>query len=331
MTEKVTGTATGTLPDSPTDLSGRAWWETVKRTAKEFVDDGLDDWAAALTYYGVLAVFPGLILLASILGLVGQPVIQPLIDSLGQVAPGPVGEILTSSLTTLGENSDTAGSLALVGLAGSLWTTAGYVGAFMRASNVIYDVPEGRPIWKTLPIRLAVTVVVGVMLGTSALLVVFTGDFAGWFGRLLGVGPTAVAVWSIARWPVLFVLVSIILGVLYWAAPNARQAGFRWITPGGLLAVLLWIAASAGFGVYAANFGSYDKTYGTLGGVAVFLVWMWISNIAVLLGAELDAELHRARAIAGGAPPDEEPYMPLRDTQALDSRHDDPGPGATDG
>ena len=309
----------GPAPESPTDLSGRAWWGAVKRTATEFLDDGLDDWAAALTYYGVLAAFPGLILLASVLGLVGQPVIQPLIESLSQVAPGPVGEILTDSLINLGQNPDTAGSLAIVGLAGSLWTASGYVGAFMRASNVIYDVPEGRPIWKTLPIRLAVTVVVGLMLGVSALIVVFTGELTGWLGELLGVGPTAIAVWSVARWPVLFILVSTILGVLYWAAPNAKQAGFRWITPGGLLAVLLWIAASAGFGVYAANFGSYDKTYGTLGGVAVFLVWMWISNIAVLLGAELDAELHRARAIATGAPPDEEPYVPLRDTQALDS------------
>ena len=306
-------------PDSPADLSGRAWRATARRTAKEFLDDGLDDWAAALTYYGVLAVFPGLILLASIVGLIGQPVVEPLIDSLSQVAPGPVGEILTSSLTNLQANPDTAGSLAIVGLAGSLWTASGYVGAFMRASNVVYDVPEGRPIWKTLPIRLAVTVVVGVMLTASALIVVFTGELAGWFGDLLGMGPTAVAVWSVARWPVLFVLVSTILGVLYWAAPNAKQAGVRWITPGGLLAVLLWIAASVGFGVYAGHFGSYDKTYGTLGGVAVFLIWMWISNIAVLLGAELDAELHRARAIATGAPADEEPYVPLRDTRALDT------------
>ncbi len=306
-----------TPPVGPTDLPGKAWWATLKRTVKEFDNDNLSDWAAALTYYGVLSVFPGLILLSSVLGLIGRPAIEPLVDNLGRLTPGPVREILTSSLTTLGQNQQTAGSLALVGLAGSLWSASGYVGAFMRASNAIYDVPEGRPIWKTLPIRIAVTIVVGAILAVSALIVVFTGDLAGWLGRLVGAGPTAVAVWSIAKWPVLLVLIGALLAILYWAAPNARQAGPRWISPGGLLAVVLWVAASAGFGVYAAHFGSYNKTYGTLGGVAVFLVWLWISNIAVLLGAELDAELHRSRAIAAGLPPDKEPYVPLRDTRAL--------------
>ncbi|MGK5682154.1 YihY/virulence factor BrkB family protein [Actinoplanes sp. URMC 104] len=306
-----------TPPASPADLPGRAWWATLKRTAKEFNDDGLMDWAAALTYYGVLSVFPGLILLASVLGLIGTSVIQPMIDSLSEVAPGPVRDILTESLANLGRSEQAAGSLALVGLAGSLWSASGYVGAFMRASNAIYDVPEGRPIWKTLPIRLGVTVVVGAVLAASALIVVFTGELAEWLGRLIGAGPTAVTVWSIAKWPVLVFLISCLFALLYWAAPNAKQAGLRWISPGGVLAVLLWIAASVGFGVYAAHFGSYNKTYGTLGGVAVFLVWLWISNIAILLGAELDAELHRSRAIAAGHPPDEEPYVPLRDTGAL--------------
>jgi len=304
-------------PDRPSQLSASAWWATLKRTVKEFTDDGLADWAAALTYYAVLSVFPGLILLAALLGLIGQPVIQPLVESLGQAAPGAVRDILTGALTTLQQSEGTAGSLAIVGLAGSLWSASGYVGAFMRASNAIYDVPEGRPIWKTLPIRLAVTVVVGALLAASAVIVVFTGELAEWLGRLIGAGGTAVTVWSIAKWPVLLLLVSAVLGLLYWAAPNAKQAGLLWISPGGLLAVVLWIAASIGFGVYAANFGSYNKTYGTLGGVAVFLVWLWISNIAILLGAELDAELHRSRAIAAGLPPDEEPYVELRDDKAL--------------
>ena len=304
-------------PERPSDLPASAWWATLKRTVKEFDDDGLMDWAAALTYYAVLSVFPGLILLAAVLGLIGQPVIQPLIDSLGQAAPGPVRDIVTGSLATLGQNEGTAGSLAIVGLAGSLWSASGYVGAFMRASNAIYDVPEGRPLWKTLPIRLAVTVVVGAFLAASAVIVVFTGQLAEWLGRLIGAGGTAVTVWSIAKWPVLLLLISVVFGLLYWAAPNAKQAGLLWISPGGLLAVVLWIAASVGFGVYAAHFGSYNKTYGTLGGVAVFLIWLWISNIAILLGAELDAELHRSRAIAAGLPPDKEPYVPLRDDKAL--------------
>ena len=305
---------------SPGRLDRREWWATLKRTVREFSNDNLTDWAAALTYYGVLSIFPGLVLLASVLGLIGQSAIEPIIDSLGGIAPGPARQILTDSLRSLGRDGQAAGTLAIVGLAGALWSASGYVAAFMRASNSIYDVPEGRPIWKTLPLRLAVTVVVGAMLAAGALIVVFTGEAAEWMGNLIGAGDTAVTVWSIAKWPVLALLVSAILGTLYWASPNARQAGIRWISPGGFVAVLLWILASLGFAVYAANFGSYNKTYGTLGGVAVFLVWLLISNIAILLGAELDAELHRTRVISGVHPADEEPYVPLRDTKALDER-----------
>ena len=302
-----------TPPAKPTDLGWPAWWATLKRTVLEFDRDGLMDWAAALTYYSVLAVFPGLILLASVLGLIGGTVIEPLLDSVGQVAPGPARDILTGTLTNLGASQQAAGSLAIVGLAGALWSASGYVGAFMRASNAIYDVPEGRPIWKTLPIRIGITLVVGAVLAASALIVVFTGELAEWLGGLVGAGPTALAVWSVVKWPVLLILVDVVFALLYWAAPNAKQAGLRWITPGGLLAVVLWVVASAGFGLYVAHFASYNKTYGTLGGVAVFLIWLWISNIAILLGAELDAELHRSRAIAAGLPPGEEPYVPLRD------------------
>jgi membrane protein len=305
---------------SPGRLDRREWWATLRRTVREFSSDNLTDWAAALTYYGVLSIFPGLLVLASVLGLIGQSVTEPLIGSLGGIAPGPVRQILTDSLRGLTNDGQTAGTLAIVGLAAALWSASGYVAAFMRASNAIYDVPEGRPIWKTLPLRLGVTVVVGVMLAISALIVVFTGEVAEWMGDLVGAGDTAIAVWGIAKWPVLAALVAAILGILYWASPNARQAGIRWISPGGVVAVVLWVLASLGFAVYAANFGSYNKTYGTLGGVAVFLVWLWISNIAILLGAELDAELHRTRAISGGHPPDEEPYVPLRDTKALDER-----------
>ena len=315
------GVPAGPPPHAPTELGRRAWWRTAKRTVREFDNDSLTDWAAALTYYGVLSIFPGLLLLASVLGMIGQSATQPLIDNLAGVAPGPVRQILTDSLHSL--QSTSGAGLAIVSLAGALWSASGYVGAFMRASNAIYDVPEGRPIWKTLPIRLAVTVTVGAMLAASALIVVFTGELADRLGRLLGVGSAALTAWSILKWPLLILLISAVFAILYWAAPNAKQAGFRWISPGGILAVLLWIAASIGFAVYAANFGSYNKTYGTLGGVAVFLVWLWISNIAILLGAELDAELHRARAIATGHPEDEEPYLPLRDTTALNHDHAD--------
>ncbi len=289
---------------------------------REFGEDKLTDWAAALTYYAVLSIFPGLLLLVSILGLVGAPALQPLIDNMGTIAPGPVGEILAEGARGLTEAQGAAGLLALVGAAGALWSASGYIAAFMRAANAIYDVPEGRPFWKTVPIRLGVTVVVGALLAVSALMVVLTGDLARRVGDAFDAGSVLVTTWGIVKWPILVVIVSQMFALLYWASPNARQGGYRWISPGGLLAVVLWMLASAGFAIYVANFASYNKTYGVLGGVIIFFVWLWISNIAVLLGAEFDAELHRARAIAAGHPADREPYVELRDTRRLKDEDD---------
>jgi len=310
-------------PERPTQLGSRAWWGVLRRTVREFMDDNLTDWAAALTYYSVLSIFPGLLVLVSVLGLLGRPAIQPLIDNMRSIAPGPVGDILTTGAQDLTQSQRAAGILAIVGLVGALWSASAYIGAFMRASNAIYDVPEGRPIWKTLPIRVAVTVVIGLLLVASAVIVVFTGELAERVGQALHTGSALLTAWGIVKWPVLVILVSVMLAILYWASPNARQAGFRWITPGGVLAVFLWILASAGFALYAANFGSYNKIYGTLGGVIIFFVWLWISNIAILLGAEFDAELHRGRAIAAGHPEDEEPFVPLRDTRRIDKGKDE--------
>jgi membrane protein len=312
----------GAAPDQPTQMSRHSWWGVLKRTVREFREDNLTDWAAALTYYGVLSIFPGLLVLVSVLALFGQSVIQPLIDNMGAIAPGPVGEILTTGARSLTEARGSAGLLAIVGLLGALWSASGYVAAFMRASNAIYDVPEGRPIWKTLPIRVGVTVLVGVMLAVSALMVTLTGEFADKLGDTIGVGSTLLTVWGIVKWPVLVILVSLMFAILYWASPNAKQGGFRWVSPGGVVAVLLWIIASGGFALYVDNFNSYNKTYGTLGAIIVFFVWLWISNIAVLLGAEFDAEMHRGRAIAAGHPEDEEPFVELRDTRKVDKGKD---------
>jgi membrane protein len=229
----------------------------------------------------------------------------------------PAGQILKDGAKSLTESQGAAGILLVVGLGGALWSASGYVAAFMRASNAIYDVPEGRPIWKTLPSRLGVTIVVGVMLAISAVMVVFTGALADKVGNAIGAGSVLLTAWGIIKWPVLVILVSLMFAILYWASPNAKQGGFRWVSPGGLLAVLVWIIASVGFAIYVANFGSYNKTYGALGGVIIFFVWLWISNIAVLLGAEFDAELHRGRAIAAGHPEDEEPFVELRDTRKV--------------
>jgi membrane protein len=305
-------------PDKPTKLKGRSWFGVVKRTFKEFKEDNLTDWAAALTYYGILSLFPALIALVSILGLVGQSATQPLIDNLGQVAPGPAREIFTSAIENLQRSQGAAGIIFIVGLAAAIWSASGYIAAFMRASNSIYDIEEGRPIWKTLPVRVGLTVALLVLTAISAVAVVISGGLAEQVGNLLGVGDTAVTIWQIAKWPVLVILVSLMFALLYWAAPNVKQPGFRWISPGGLLAVLIWILASLAFAFYVANFGSYNKTYGALGGVITFLVWLWISNIAVLLGAEFDAELERGRRIERGHPEEREPFVEPRDTRKME-------------
>jgi membrane protein len=301
-------------PEKPTKIGTGSWMAVLKRTLSEFSADNLTDWAAALTYYGVLAIFPALIALVSILGLVGHSATQPLIDNLGQLTPGPARQIFTSALHNLQGARGTAGLAFVVGLLGAVWSASGYIAAFMRASNAVYDIEEGRPIWKTLPVRLGVTVVLLLMLAISALAVILTGPLAGQVGRLLGVGGAAVTVWDIAKWPVLLLIVSLMFSILYWAAPNVKQPGFRWLSPGGVLAVVLWVVASAAFALYVATFSSYNKTYGAMAGVIVFLVWLWISNVALLIGAELNAELERQRRIEGGQPTDQEPYVEPRVT-----------------
>lgn len=307
-------------PESPTDVGGRGWWATLKRTVKEFREDNLTDWAAALTYYGVLAIFPALIVLVSVLGLIGNSATQPLIDNLGTVAPGPAKEIFTNAIENLQGSQGAAGVLFVVGLLGALWSASGYVAAFMRASNAIYDMEEGRPIWKTLPVRVGLTLVLLLLLALSTIAVVLTGGLAEKVGNLVGLGDTAVTVWNIAKWPVLLLVVSFMFALLYWAAPNVKQPGFRWVSPGGIVAVIGWLIASAAFAFYVGNFGSYNETYGALGGVVVFLVWLWISNIVILLGAEFNAELERERAIEGGMrPADKEPFAEPRDTRKMEN------------
>ncbi|WP_405162156.1 YihY/virulence factor BrkB family protein [Nocardia sp. NBC_01499] len=313
----------------PSVLHWRSWWGVLRRTVTELLNDNLTDWAAALTYYSVLSIFPGLIVLTAILGALGSSATQSLIDTIKEIGPGSGTALLVDSINQLQGSRHLAGPLAIIGLGTALWTASGYIAAFMRAANTIYDVEEGRPIWKTVPVRISLTAAMVVLLAVCVIGVVATGTVAERLGRWIGVGSAGVLVWDIAKWPVLAVLVSLAFALLYWAAPNAQQPGFRWLSPGSVLAVLLWIAASAGFAVYVANFGSYNKVYGSLGGVAVFLVWLWISNVAVLLGAEFDAELARGRRIEQGLPPDQEPFLPPRDTRAMSDvdaeKHSDAG------
>jgi membrane protein len=291
----------------------------AKRGVREFREDNVTDLAAALTYYGVLAIFPAIIALVSILGLIGHSATQPLIENIGKLAPGTARTVFTSAIQNLQKSQGTAGIAFIVGLALALWSASGYVAAFMRASNAIYDIEEGRPIWKTLPVRVGVTVVMVLLLAVSALAVVLTGGLAEQVGKLIGVGSSAVTVWDIAKWPVLLLVVSFMFSILYWASPNVKQPGFRWITPGGGFAVAVWVIVSGLFALYVAEFSSYNKTYGALASVVVFLVWLWISNIAVLLGAEFNAELERGRRIEAGQPAEREPFVEPRDTRKMKS------------
>jgi membrane protein len=287
-------------PESPTDLGKRSWWEVLKRTFGEFRKDNLTDWAAALTYYAVLSLFPALIALVSIVGLAGKSATDTLVKNVGTITTGPAKQVLTNALNNLSSNRGAAGVLFVVGLLVALWSASGYIGAFMRASNSIYEVQEGRPFWKLRPLQMGVTLVMLLLVAIAVIGIVVTGPLAGGIGKTLGIGDTAVTVWNYAKWPVILLVVITCFSLLYYSAPNVKQPGFRWITPGAIAGVVLWLVASVAFAFYVANFSSYNKTYGALGGVVAFLVWLWVTNIAVLLGAELDAELERARRIESG-------------------------------
>jgi membrane protein len=294
----------GRRPEGPAHARKGSLFQTLKRTLTEFSEDNLTDWAAALTYYGVLSMFPALIALVSIVGLVFDPqeIIRTLTDIVGQLGPTTAIDTFRGPIEQVASSQSTAGIALIFGVVVALWSGSGYVGAFMRASNVIYEVEEGRPIWKLRPLQMAVTLIMILLLAIAAISVIVTGPLASAVGSAIGLGDTAVTVWNIAKWPVLVVLVALMIALLYYSSPNAKLGGFKRVLPGALFAVVIWAIASALFAFYAANFGSYNKTYGTLGGVVGFLVWLWITNVAILLGAELNAERERTRQLAEGVP-----------------------------
>jgi membrane protein len=289
---------------------------TLKRLVKEISQDNLTDWAAALTYYLVLAMFPAIIALLSIVGLVFKPqsIAKALTTLLNQIAPGSAATTFTGVINQLAGSTATAGIGLIVGLASALWAASGYVGAFTRAANVVWETPEGRPFWKLKPLQLLLTLIGVLFIAAIALSVVATGPVTDAIGKALGLGSTATTVWDIAKWPVMLVLVAVMIAVLYYASPNVRIRGFKFVTVGSGVALLVWIVASALFAFYVANFGSYNKTYGTLAGVVVFLVWLWITNLAVLIGVELDAERERTIELKAGVPrADKEIQLDARD------------------
>jgi membrane protein len=280
----------------------RVLLSTLKRTAAESRDDNLTDWAAALTYYGLLSLFPALIALVSILGLVGDPksTTATITEVIVAIGPKSAAQTFAGPIESIASDRGTAGVAFVLGLAVALWAASGYVGAFIRASNVIYETPEGRPFWQLRPLQIAITLTVIVLMALLAVGLVLTGPVVDAVAGPIGAGDTAVAIWNIAKWPAMAVAFVLMVGVLYYASPNAKIRGFKWVTPGSLVAIAVWAIASAAFAFYVANFGSYDKTYGTLGGLVVLLIWFWITNVAILFGHELNAEIERSTEIAEG-------------------------------
>lgn len=284
------------------DVAGTGRTAILKRTIKEFREDDVTDWAAALTYYGLLALFPALIALVSIVGLVGNPAAttKTLSQIVAKVGPASAAQTLSGPIASITANRSGAGLGLILGLAGALWSASGYVGGFTRASNIIYETPEGRPVWKLRPLQVLLTLLTVIAAAVVALSLVLTGPIVGAVAAPLGLGSTAVSAWNYAKWPALILIVAAIISLLYYAAPNVRLRGFRAVIPGALFALAVWLLASVAFAFYVANFGSYNKTYGTLGGLIVFLVWLWITNVALLLGAELNAERERRTELAAG-------------------------------
>ncbi|MBA3310881.1 MAG: YihY/virulence factor BrkB family protein [Nocardioidaceae bacterium] len=310
---------TSDKPDSPRDMKKPSLIYVARKTMREFSKDQCTDLAAALTYYSVLALFPALIALLSLVGLVGQgpKTVDTLLGILSDVGASSVAGTLEAPLTQLSQTPG-AGLALIIGLAAALWSASGYVGAFGRAMNRMYEIEEGRPVWKLRPVMLLVTLITVLLAALVLLALIISGPAATAVGSALGLGSTVVTIWSIAKWPVLLVVVILIVALLYYATPNVKQPKFRWISVGAVFAIVVWVLASAAFGFYVANFSSYNKTYGSLAGVIVFLLWLWITNLALLFGAELDAELERGRELQSGLEAEETVQLPPRDTRNIE-------------
>src|SRR4051812_35824165 len=295
-------TISGTRADyAPVGADARpTFFATLKRTVKEFSEDNLTDWAAALTYYGVLALFPALLAMLSIVGLVTNP--KTLSDAITAVVPGAAADTIEPVVNQIAGRAGAAGFGLVLGIALAVWSASGYVGAFTRAANVVYETPEGRKVWKLKPLQLLVTLIGIIFAAVIVGIVVLSGPVADAIGGAIGLGDTALTVWNIVKWPVVVVLVALMIAVLYYATPNVRLRGFKWVSPGAGVALLVWAVASALFAFYVANFGSYNKTYGALAGVIIFLIWFWLTNVALLFGIELDAEIERSRELREGVP-----------------------------
>jgi membrane protein len=306
-------------PESPRDLTKASWRFVLRKTAREFIDDQCTDLAAALTYYAVLSLFPALMVVVSLLGVFGQGrrTTDAMLEAAADVAPASAVDLLRQPIQQVVENPS-AGFALILSAAAALWSASGYVGAFGRALNRIYEIAEGRPVWKLRPLQLVLTLAGLVLAAGVAFMLAISGPIAKAVGQAIGLGSTAQMVWAVARWPVILLFVILAVAILYYATPNVRQPKFRWLSIGSAVAIIGWALASVGFGFYVTNFGSYDKTYGALAGVIVFLLWIWITNVALLFGAELDAELERGRQLQAGIAAEEELQLPPKDTRVVE-------------
>ena len=310
-------------PDNPTEVSKPTWKYTLKKTIREFSKDQCTDLAAALTYYTVLAIFPGLLAMVSILGLVGQgeSTTNTLLDFVRQFAPEDAAKLIEGPIEQL-TSSQGAGLALIVGILGALWSASGFVGAFGRAMNRIYEVDEGRPIWKLRPIQLLVTLIMILLAAALLLMLVISGPIAEAIGDVIGLGSQAVTVWNIAKWPVMVIFAVVIIAILYYATPNVKQPKFRWMSMGSFIALIVLAIVTLGFSFYVSNFGNYNATYGAIGGVIVLLLWIWLANLSLLFGAEFDAEVERGRELQAGIQAEESVQLPPRDTRQTEKRQE---------
>lgn len=309
-------------PDSPPTLHRRTWTYVLRNTVRQFSRDQCLDLAAALTYYAVLAAAPALLALVSVLGLVGSggQAVERVIGTLEGVVPPDVLSVVEPLVENAAGAGGQAGLALVLGVVLALWSASGYVGAFGRAMNRIYEIDEGRPVWKLRPVMLLVTLVAVAIAAVIVASLAVSGPVAQAVGDAVGLGSTAVTVWSIAKWPVVLLLVIVLVAILYRVTPNVRQPKMRWLSVGAFVAILVWVLASAAFGLYVATFASYDATYGSLAGIIVFLLWLWITNLALLFGAELDAELERGRELQAGIAAEESLQLPPKDARASEKR-----------
>ena len=306
-------------PDSPTEVTKPSWLYIARKTLREFTKDQCPDLAAALTYYSVLSVFPALLALVSLLGIFGQAekTTAALLEIVQGFAPADTVKAIRQPIEQL-TSSSTAGFTLVIGILIALWSASGYVGAFGRAMNRIYEVDEGRPFIKLRGTMLVVTVVTVLIVAVLAFMLVLTGPVAEAVGNAVGLGGAFLAVWNIAKWPVVLLLVILAIAILYYATPNVKQPKFRWMSLGSSIALVIFMLASLGFAFYVANYSSYNKTYGAIGGVIVTLLWLWILNMSLLFGAEFDAEMERGRQLQAGIEAEETIQLPPRDTKQSD-------------